>query len=90
MAAQLGNCEEGAESERPAPLFQCCICAACPQAGTVPVDGPPANRQDAFRGITMDGVERFFLALTIVGLAALFATLTWAGLIWLGGVAAGH
>jgi hypothetical protein len=38
----------------------------------------------------MDGVERFFLALTIVGLAALFATLTWAGLIWLGGVAAGH
>jgi hypothetical protein len=32
----------------------------------------------------MDGVERFFTALTIVGFAALFASLTWAGLVWLG------
>jgi len=32
----------------------------------------------------MDGVERFFFALTIVGFAGLFAAATWAGLVWLG------
>jgi hypothetical protein len=37
---------------------------------------------------TMDGIERFFL--TIVGLTGLFATLTWAGLIWFGAIAAGN
>jgi hypothetical protein len=37
----------------------------------------------------MDGVERFFVTLTLVGLAGLFATLTWTGLIWFGVIAAG-
>jgi hypothetical protein len=36
----------------------------------------------------MDGVERFFIALTIVGLAGMFAAMTWAGLVWLGAIAA--
>jgi hypothetical protein len=39
---------------------------------------------------TMDGIERFFMTLTIVGLTGLFATLTWAGLIWFGAIAAGN
>jgi hypothetical protein len=38
----------------------------------------------------MDGVERFFNALTIVGLAGLFATLTWTGLVWLGAIVAAN
>jgi hypothetical protein len=41
-----------------------------------------------FEASTMDGVERFFIALMIVGLAGLLATLSWAGLVWLGATAA--
>jgi hypothetical protein len=36
----------------------------------------------------MNGIERFFILLTIVGLAGLFGILTWAGLIWFGAIAA--
>ena len=38
----------------------------------------------------MDRFERFLLALTFVGIAGLIATLTWAGLIWLGATGAGN
>jgi hypothetical protein len=39
---------------------------------------------------TMNGVERLFMGLTVVGFVGLFATLTWAGLIWFGAIAAGN
>jgi hypothetical protein len=38
----------------------------------------------------MDGTERFFVALTIVGLTGLFATLIWSGLIYFGAIGAGN
>ena len=31
----------------------------------------------------MSGVERFFIAVAVIGFAALFATLIWAGFDWL-------
>lgn len=36
----------------------------------------------------MSRMERFFLWMTVVGFAGLIAALAWAGLIWLGAVAA--
>jgi hypothetical protein len=48
------------------------------------------SRMMPFEATTMDGVERFFVALTIAGFAGLTATLTWPWLIWLGAIAAGY
>jgi hypothetical protein len=31
----------------------------------------------------MSGVERFFIVVAVIGLAGLFATLIWAGFVWL-------
>ena len=38
-------------------------------------------------GLTMSGAERFFIGLTVVGFAMLLATLSLAGLIWVGAIA---
>lgn len=51
---------------------------------------PRAEAAPAFEASTMNGVERFFVGLTVIGFTGLFATLGYAGLLWIGAVAAGY